>query len=74
MQNGAPPPSLVGKGFDPNDATQAALFSKEATVYAIVGDHPNIAKCHGIQQIQGESMLVMQEIKGGDVNKKTDQL
>jgi serine/threonine protein kinase len=66
--------TLVGKTFDANNPIQKVAMNNEATIYAVAGDHPNIAKCYGIQQIGGQSMLVMEQIKGGDVNSACDKL
>jgi serine/threonine protein kinase len=71
-QPGAAPvgaPSLVGKPFDASNRNQLASMQNEAEVYAFVGEHPNIAKCYGIQQIGDQQMLVMEEVKGNDLNK-----
>jgi serine/threonine protein kinase len=62
-------PSLVGKTFNREQDRE-----NEEKVYALVGEHPNIAKCYGVHDIDGKSMLVMKEIKGDDLNKVCDNL
>jgi serine/threonine protein kinase len=37
---------------------------KEAKAYKAVGDHPNIAKCHGVGQVGNEAGLILEHIEG----------
>jgi serine/threonine protein kinase len=63
--------SLVGKT---SSRAGEADLRQEEQIYARLGDHPNITKCYGMQQIDGKNMLVMKEIKGGELNKVCDDL
>jgi serine/threonine protein kinase len=63
---------LVGKSFDPNSLVDRINMDREAEMYALLGDHPNIARCYGIHKIDDDSgqrsMLVMQGIEGKKVD------
>ena len=70
--------SLVGKSFNATDDTAIHEMEHEAEVYAQIGEHPNIAKCYGIHEVDAGSgaqpMLVMDKIEGPDVEKVFDDL
>jgi serine/threonine protein kinase len=59
--------SLVGKS--PLDALTQEQFleeaQREAMVYVKVGPHPNIARCYGMQTVDGSPTLVLENV-GGD--------
>ncbi|HND51358.1 MAG TPA: protein kinase [Pirellulaceae bacterium] len=59
-------PTLVIKL--PNDSNAELEFEHEADVYAYLGEHPNIARCLGMQSVGGKKGLVMQALKG-DMDK-----
>jgi len=44
-------------------------MEQEAKVYEELGAHPNIARCLGVQTVDGKTGMVMEAIKGGDVSK-----
>lgn len=62
-QPGAPP--LVIK-VPHTEATRQEL-EHEAAFYAKAGDHPNVAKCYGMQDVAGQKGLVLEGIKGRDM-------
>jgi serine/threonine protein kinase len=60
---------LVGKSFSGDNLEAKKEMEHEAEIYARIGEHPNIAKCYGIHEVEGKSMLVMDKIEGEDVEK-----
>ena len=65
---------LVGKSFPAANADARKEMEHEAEIYARLGEHPNIAKCYGIHEVEGQSMLVMEKIEGKDIKKVLDDL
>jgi serine/threonine protein kinase len=60
---------LVGKECkDPTDPRQLRDLKWEEQVYARLGEHPNIAQCHGIHEMDGQPVLVVREIAGNSLN------
>jgi serine/threonine protein kinase len=49
-------------------------LKKEAEAYKKVGEHPNIARCLGMQTIDGKEGLVMEGIKGKKMTDAMDRL
>lgn len=64
-------PELVMKTALSGDLNE---LLREKIVYDLVGDHPNIAQCMGIQTIDGTQGLVMERITGGNVDDLTAEL
>ena len=62
-QPGAPP--LVIKV--PNTEATRAELEHEAAFYAKAGEHPNVARCYGMQEVEGQRGLVLEGIKGKDM-------
>lgn len=62
--DGAP---KVLKTLQDNDGREE--MEREAKMYEKIGAHPNIAKCYGIQTIEGEEGLVLEEVKGGELKE-----
>jgi serine/threonine protein kinase len=62
-QPGAPP--LVIKV--PNTEATRAELEYEAAFYAKAGEHPNVARCYGMQEVEGKRGLVLEGIKGKDM-------
>lgn len=62
---------LVGKTRKPggDDARFRQDIEQEEKIYAQVGEHPNIARCFGIQRIDNEDVLVMEKIEGPKMNE-----
>jgi serine/threonine protein kinase len=65
---------LVGKAFRPGNTDAKKEMEHEAQLYAKLGDHPNIGKCYGIHEIEGQPMLVMEQIQGKDMNDLFSEL
>ena len=57
-----------------NNAETAASLQHEAEFYDKVGPHPNIARCYGMQQIDGKDALVMEGIEGRNMTGTMDLL
>ncbi len=57
-----------------NNAETAASLRHEAEFYDKVGPHPNIARCYGMQQIDGKDALVMEGIEGRNMTGTMDLL
>jgi len=47
---------------------------REAAIHQRVGEHPNIAKCYGMQTIDGKEGLVMEGISGDSMHAVMDRL
>jgi serine/threonine protein kinase len=45
-----------------------ADMEHEAAIYAKIGPHPNIARCLGVQEINGDKGLLIEKIEGGDLS------
>jgi serine/threonine protein kinase len=70
-EEGIPP--LVMKVFtDPEMAREEAEM--EVELYKKVGDHPNIPKCLGIQQVGGQTGLVLERVQGRDMGDYSKEL
>lgn len=67
---------LVGKTRKPggDDARFRQDIEQEEKIYAQVGEHPNIARCFGIQRIGNEDVLVMEKIEGPKMNEVFSKL
>ncbi len=65
------PPLVIKQGNTPKDQDE---LKKEAAVYEKVGEHPNIARCLGMQTIDGKQGLVMEDIKGKKMSDAMDRL
>ncbi len=60
--------ALVGKFALPGKGAEFLKEVKhEADVYAKVGEHPNIARCYGIQKVDGLETLVLENVSGGNL-------
>jgi serine/threonine protein kinase len=46
----------------------------EAEMYKKIGPHPNILRCLGVQEINGDKGLVMEKIDGGDFTESFAQM
>lgn len=53
--------------FKPCTLDNEPVIQREAAAYKQVGDHPNIARCLGVQTIGSEKGLVMEALSGGDM-------
>jgi serine/threonine protein kinase len=62
-QHDAPP--LVIKV--PNTEATRKELEHEAEYYAKAGEHPNLARCYGMQEVEGKRGLVLEGIKGRDM-------
>jgi serine/threonine protein kinase len=70
-------PKLAFKTFKATDKKAQDEMQREVDAYTKIGDHPNVAKCFGIQEVGGETGLVMEKIEGGkvqDAYKRLDEL
>jgi serine/threonine protein kinase len=65
-------PSLVIK--KPRYKENLDEMKHEAEVYEKLGEHPNIARCLGFQKVGGNTGLVMEELKGGNVNDLREKM
>jgi serine/threonine protein kinase len=45
-----------------------ADMEHEAKIYEKIGPHPNIARCLGVKEINGDKGLLMEKIEGGDLS------
>ncbi|MDE2007339.1 MAG: protein kinase [Rhodospirillales bacterium] len=57
-----------------NNVETAASLQHEAEYYDKIGPHPNIARCYGMQQIDGKDALVMEGIQGRNMSGTMDLL
>ncbi len=48
--------------------------NREATVYAKVGQHPNIARCYGMHTVDGQPTLVLENVNGGKLEDVFENL
>ena len=62
---------VIKQGNTPKDQDE---LKKEAAAYEKVGEHPNIARCLGMQTIDGKQGLVMEGIKGKKMSDAMDRL
>jgi hypothetical protein len=65
---------LVGKLPSANNSDAQQEMEHEAEIYARIGEHPNIAKCYGIHDVDGKSMLVMDKIEGDNAEQVFNKL
>jgi len=73
LNNDAPAgPGLVFKQPRPGEKMDG--LRQEAAIHQKAGEHPNIAKCYGMQTIDGKEGLVMEGIKGGTMQAVMDRL
>jgi serine/threonine protein kinase len=65
-------PGLVMK----TSTTGAGLkeMEHEAEIYKKIGTHPNVARCLGVQEINGDKGLLMEKIEGGDLSDSFAQM
>jgi serine/threonine protein kinase len=62
------PPLVVKQGAD------AEEIYKEADNYKKLGDHPNIAKCFGVREVDGKKGIVMEAVQGKSASGLADNL
>lgn len=69
---------LVGKLPKATDDSAKKEMEHEAEIYARIGEHPNIARCYGMQEVDTDEgkkeMLVMDEIEGEEIADVFDKL
>lgn len=65
---------LAFKTFKASDKKAEEEMNREVDGYKKVGEHPNIVRCYGIQEVGGETGLVMEKIEGGKVQDAFDRL
>lgn len=73
LNNDAP----AGQGLvfkQPKQGETTGGLRREAAVHQKAGEHPNIAKCYGMQTIDGKEGLVMEGIKGDTMKVVMDRL
>jgi serine/threonine protein kinase len=65
-------PALVFKA--PTGASSLRSFRREAEFYQKVGDHPHIVKCLGMRDVGGKRGLVLEAVRGKDMQDTMKRL